>query len=177
MSHAMTDFFSAPGQFYRGNLHTHSTLSDGALEPEEVCRRYKDEGYDFISLTDHLVGQFNYPIADTRPFRGDGFTTIIGAELHSGAQDNGELWHILAVGLPFDFEPSNTPNFFAHADQESGPEIAARAVAAGAYVSIAHPQWSGLTQNDARAITAAIASRPITTVVPLAATAPTAFTR
>ena len=151
----MTDFFTQTGKFHRGNLHTHSTLSDGVLEPAEVCRRYKAEGYDFISLTDHFVGLFDYPMADTRPFRDADFTTIIGAELHSGAQDNGELWHILAVGLPFDFEPPNTPFFKAEPDQESAPDLAARARAAGAYVSIAHPQWSGLTQNDARSIEAA----------------------
>jgi len=151
----MTDFFTAPGQFYRGNLHTHSTLSDGALEPAEVCRRYKAEGYDFISLTDHFVGMFGYPIADTTGFRDAEFTTILGAELHSGAQENGELWHILAVGLPLDFAPSDSPNFFAHDTQETGPELAARARDAGAYVSIAHPQWSGLTQDDALSIEAA----------------------
>jgi hypothetical protein len=39
--------------------------------------------------------------------------------------------------------------------QETGPEIAARAVAAGAFVAIAHPQWSGLTLADARSIAAA----------------------
>ena len=39
-------------------------------------------------------------IVDTVPFRDAGFTTILGAELHSGAMSNGELWHILAVGLP-----------------------------------------------------------------------------
>ena len=32
--------FENPGKFWRGNLHTHSNLSDGILEPEEVCRRY-----------------------------------------------------------------------------------------------------------------------------------------
>ncbi len=82
----MTDFFTAPGRFYRGNLHTHSTLSDGLLEPAEVCRRYKAEGYDFIALTDHFLGMYDFPIADTVPFRDGGFTTILGAELHSGAQ-------------------------------------------------------------------------------------------
>src|SRR5210317_1417560 len=97
--------FANPGKFYRGNIHTHSTLSDGTLEPAEVCRRYKAQGYDFISLTDHFMGPFDYPIADTRPFRDDDFTTIIGAELHSGANSLGEIWHILAVGLPFDFAP------------------------------------------------------------------------
>ncbi|MCG6902294.1 MAG: CehA/McbA family metallohydrolase [Rhodobacter sp.] len=151
----MTDFFTQPGRFHRGNLHTHSTLSDGALEPAEVCRRYKAEGYDFISLTDHLIGMYDYPIADTTGYRGNGFTTIPGAEIHSGAQQNGELWHILAVGLPMDFAPPLVPAFLAHEDQESGPDLAARARAAGAYVSVAHPHWSGLTLDDARSITAA----------------------
>lgn len=147
--------FSAPGRFFRGNLHTHSTLSDGILEPDEVCRRYKAEGYDFIALTDHFIGQYGYPIADTKPFRDNMFTTILGAELHSGAMENGELWHILAAGLPEDFAPSNTPGFHPVPDQESGPEIARRAREAGAFVVIAHPQWSGLTLNDARSIDAA----------------------
>lgn len=149
------DIWSLPGRFWRGNLHTHSTLSDGVLEPDEVCRRYRAEGYDFIALTDHFVGVYGYPIADTLPFRGNGFTTILGAELHSGPMENGELWHILAVGLPADFAPPNAPHFRPVEGMETGPEIAARAVAAGAFVAIAHPQWSGLTMADARSLTAA----------------------
>jgi hypothetical protein len=147
--------FSAPGRFWRGNLHTHSTRSDGVVKPEEVCRRYRDEGYDFLALTDHFVGSYGYPIVDTTGYRTNSFTTILGAELHSGAMENGELWHILAVGLPPDFAPSDSPDFTPHEGQETGPEIAARAVAAGAFVAIAHPQWSGLTLRDARTITAA----------------------
>ena len=144
--------FDLPGRFWRGNLHTHSTLSDGVLEPAEVCRRYRAQGYDFIALTDHFVGAFGYPIADTKPFRDDRFTTILGAELHSGAMENGELWHILAVGLPEDFAPSHTPEFVPVAGQESGAELAKRARDAGAFVAIAHPEWSGLTTADARSI-------------------------
>ena len=147
--------FSNPGKFYRGNLHTHSNKSDGCLEPAEVCRRYKAEGYDFIALTDHFIGMYGYPITDTAPFRDDTFTTLLGAELHSGAMQNGELWHILAVGLPSDFQPPNAPHFLPVTDQETGPEIARRAVDAGAFVAIAHPQWSGMTLEDARSITSA----------------------
>lgn len=147
--------FSTPGRFWRGNLHTHSTRSDGVLEPEEVCRRYRAEGYDFLALTDHFVGCYGYPIVDTVPFRAPGFTTLLGAEVHSGAMANGELWHILAVGLPAGFAPSDSPDFHPRPGQETGAEIAARAVAAGAFVAIAHPQWSGLTLADARAISAA----------------------
>jgi hypothetical protein len=147
--------FSSPGRFWRGNLHTHSDLSDGCLDPAEVCRRYKAEGYDFISLTDHFIGDYGYPIADTKSFRDETFTTILGAELHSGTMENGELWHILAVGLPENFGAPNAPGFHPVEGQETGPELAARARDAGAFVSIAHPHWSGLTLADARSITAA----------------------
>lgn len=150
-----TDIFSLPGTFWRGNLHTHSTRSDGVLDPAEVCRRYKAEGYDFIALTDHFIGLYAYPITDTTSFRDEGFTTILGAELHSGAMENGELWHILAVGLPADFARPDAPDFHARPDQESGPALAARARAAGAFVAVAHPEWSGLTTADARSIEAA----------------------
>ncbi|MBN2629515.1 MAG: CehA/McbA family metallohydrolase [Rhodobacteraceae bacterium] len=147
--------FTAPGRFWRGNLHTHSTRSDGVLPPEEVCRRYRAEGYDFLALTDHFVGCYGYPIVDTVPFRSNDFTTILGAELHSGAMANGELWHILAVGLPADFAPSDSPDFDPKPGQETAEQLAARAVAAGAFVAIAHPQWSGLTLADARGLTSA----------------------
>jgi len=167
--------FSSPGRFWRGNLHTHSTVSDGVLEPAEVCRRYNAEGYDFLALTDHFVGRYGYPIVDTVPFRDNQFTTILGAEVHSGAMQNGEIWHVLAVGLPADFTPSNSPDFKALADQETGPELAQRARDAGAFVAVAHPQWSGMTLEDARSIEAAHAVEIYNHAVPSVATALTAF--
>ena len=39
---------------YRGNLHGHSTHSDGLLSPEAVFQKYKELGYDFTCLSDHL---------------------------------------------------------------------------------------------------------------------------
>ncbi len=147
--------FSAPGRFFRGNLHTHSTRSDGALEPAEVCRRYAEAGYDFLCLSDHFVGEYGYPITDTREHRTNRFTTILGAEIHSGPIANGEIWHLLAVGLPDDFTPPAAPDFTAREDQETGPELAERAREAGAFVAIAHPQWSALTLADATSVAAA----------------------
>ena len=51
--------------------------------------------------------------------------------------------------------PSDSPDFHPKPGQETAAELAARAVAAGAFVAIAHPQWSGLTLADARGVTAA----------------------
>jgi len=35
------------------DLHIHSLLSDGALLPSEICRRYEEKGYQIIAITDH----------------------------------------------------------------------------------------------------------------------------
>ena len=150
-----THFFTTPGSFFRGNLHTHSTRSDGVLEPGEVCRRYQAEGYDFIALTDHFVGLFDYPITDTTNCRNEKFTTLFGAELHTGEMENGFLWHILAVGLPLDFTPPDAPNFEVINGSETAASLAQRARDAGAFVAIAHPHWSGMSRADARTIDAA----------------------
>jgi len=139
--------FSTPGRFWRGNLHTHSTLSDGALNPVDVVGVYKRAGYDFVQLSDHFLDRFAWPIADTRKLRSRDFTTLIGAEIHAMATSAGEYWHILATGLPFDFPPAE-PN-------ESGPGLAERARQAGAFVVIAHPAWSQLTIEDGRSLGAA----------------------
>jgi hypothetical protein len=147
--------FTAQGRFWRGNLHTHSTLSDGVLEPAEVCRRYADEGYDFICLSDHMVGRYGYPIADTTPFRSNSFTTVLGAEVHSDRMANGEIWHILAVGLPPDFERPDAPDFDGETAPEAAGALAARCAEAGAFVAIAHPEWNGMTPDDASRIGAA----------------------
>lgn len=136
--------FSKPGSFWRGNLHCHSTRSDGALPPEEVARRYHANGYHFYCQSDHFMEVFGYPITDTTDFRTDNFTTILGAELHAPALANGEIWHILGVGLPHDFAPPKAG--------ETGPELARRAKDAGAFVAIAHPQWYGLTLEDAQTL-------------------------
>jgi len=139
--------FGRPGRFYRGNIHTHSTRSDGALSPSEVVAAYRDHGYDFLALTDHFLERYGYPIVDTRPFRTARFTTLIGAELHAPATELGDPWHIVAVGLPLDFAPP--------APGETGPDLARRAAASGAFVGIAHPAWYGLTLADALSLDSA----------------------
>ncbi len=42
-------------RWYRGNTHTHSLWSDGDAAPEAVVDWYKEQGYDWLSITDHDV--------------------------------------------------------------------------------------------------------------------------
>ncbi len=43
------------GQFYKANLHCHTTVSDGHWTPEEVKKNYMAAGYSVIAYTDHDV--------------------------------------------------------------------------------------------------------------------------
>jgi hypothetical protein len=37
----------------RGNLHAHTTFSDGVRSPERLVAEYETLGYDFLAITDH----------------------------------------------------------------------------------------------------------------------------
>lgn len=37
----------------RGNLHAHTTFSDGVRSPEALIAEYEALGYDFLAITDH----------------------------------------------------------------------------------------------------------------------------
>jgi hypothetical protein len=39
--------------WFKGNLHSHTTRSDGDSSPEQVISWYRDQGYDFLAITDH----------------------------------------------------------------------------------------------------------------------------
>lgn len=138
--------FTAAGGTYRGNLHGHSTHSDGSSTPKDVIRLYREAGYDFTCLSDHLWTDTRYAavtVNDATDLNDDDFITVISAELHchGKAYDQDGLWHIVANGLPVDFPVAT--------DTETGPEMVRRAVAAGAYVTIAHPEWHSLTTDEA----------------------------
>jgi hypothetical protein len=119
----------------RGNLHCHSDRSDGAASPEAVARAYRDAGYDFILLSDHFEERYGWQITDTRQLRTPSFTTIIGAELSSGAWDERTTYWVTAAGLPLDFEP---PPPGEHA------EAITRAHDAGAFITLLHPGLNNL---------------------------------
>lgn len=140
--------FEAPGKFFKGNLHTHSNLSDGKKTPEEVIELYRSRGWDFLSLTDHFLPEAHFrpgtegfiKVTDTTALRSSDFTTILGAEIHAPSLQSGDLWHFVAVGLPLDFAEL--------AEGEQGIDIAKRAFETGAFMGVAHPAWYTLTIEE-----------------------------
>ena len=45
--------FPESGRFYKGNLHSHTTNSDGHLSPAEAVALFKSQGYSFLCLSEH----------------------------------------------------------------------------------------------------------------------------
>lgn len=43
------------GNWYKANLHVHTTVSDGEMTPEEIKRAYMERGYSIVAFTDHEV--------------------------------------------------------------------------------------------------------------------------
>ena len=41
--------------WYRANMHCHSTCSDGHLTPEQLKEAYKGHGYSILAITDHEI--------------------------------------------------------------------------------------------------------------------------
>lgn len=132
--------FKQDGKFWRGNLHTHSTKSDGRKSVEDTVQMYKNAGYDFLAVTDHFMSRFGYPITDTRAYQSDDFTTLLGAELHPDKTELGQMWHIVALGLPLDFgKPAN---------DETPQQMVQRALNSGAFVVAAHPHRYNVSEAD-----------------------------
>ena len=61
--------------YFKGNMHCHSTLSDGAQTPEELKAWFKGHGYHFLAITDHEV-TYNHSDLDD-----EDFITITSSEL------------------------------------------------------------------------------------------------
>lgn len=143
------EFFKPKHRLYRGNLHGHSQHSDGALDSAAVVKIYQDLGYDFTCLSDHLWSDQRFCAQTVNPYAyadDRDFITIPSAEIHCRGKkyDQSGLWHIVANGLPVDFAMAD--------DHETAPELVQRAIDAGAFVSIAHPEWYVMTSDEALSV-------------------------
>lgn len=50
---SLTSPYQTRNGSYKGQIHCHTTNSDGADSPEDLVTAYKNAGYDFIVVTDH----------------------------------------------------------------------------------------------------------------------------
>lgn len=106
----------------RGNVHMHTTLSDGTLDHEQLSRIAGAVGLDFIIVTDHNVYQ---PGLDG--WRGNSLL-LVGEEVHDPQREL-QSSHLLCFGIEEDVS-----GYAAH------PQAVIDAVAdQGGFTFLAHP--------------------------------------
>lgn len=148
--------------YYKASLHTHSTVSDGKMTPQEVKAHYKAAGYSILALTDHHI------IAAHPELDEADFLTLTSIELGLDSADYappqsffGQTYHFNLISK----DPNNlwqpyppkkiTEKNQAHAEKahwdmrericsvECANEILRRAQEEGFLAIYNHPVWSG----------------------------------
>ncbi len=133
----MPNPFRIDGNWYKGNLHTHTTVSDGRLTPQEAIAAYAQGGYDFLALTDHNA------VVDYDGLDPQGLTLISGSEINGGTGSLGQQIHVLALGL------ATVPEV---PDESSYAELVAAIAAQCELCFVAHPYWSLVTPTELLAV-------------------------
>ncbi len=93
--------------FYKANLHCHSTVSDGRKTPEELKEMYLNQGYSIIAYTDHDVLIGHGELSD------DKFLALNGYELGAGSEGVIKTCHLCFIAL----EPDNLTQFCYHREK------------------------------------------------------------
>ncbi len=124
--------FQQPGQWYRGNTHSHSTESDGQLPMADRFAAYREAGYDFLVLTDHRT------VNDVSAYSTPDFLAISGSEVHPSNPYGGATYHFVAINI---HETINCAKMHPNAVLD---EIKAQ----GGEAVLCHPYWSGHTVTD-----------------------------
>lgn len=132
------------GKWFKGNLHCHSTNSDGRLSPEEVVKIYKEKGYAFLAFSEHEL------FTDLKEFNEENFIIIPAIErgiydeetkkchhIH-GIQGNKEMIEKAAVPME-NKERTEIPKW----DGQAGAQkIIDELIDRGNLVMLNHPRWS-----------------------------------
>ncbi len=88
----MKHLFPQVKKYFKANLHTHSTISDGRFTPQQVKKMYKEKGYSILALTDHNI------IADHSDMNEEDFLMLTGVEINLNHENyrprfDGQVYH------------------------------------------------------------------------------------
>ena len=135
--------FGAEGAWLRTAMHTHTTASDGDLDPDAHVRHHEWAGFDVLVITDHWT-------LTSRPSTTH-LLVITGAELAVDPIAPGRFTEILAIGIEdIPEDPGGDRAHWGPIDNylfKTFPDLstaAANITGQGGAAYVAHPYWSGL---------------------------------
>ena len=159
--------------WYRANMHCHTTVSDGFYSPEEIKEAYKKMGYSIVAYTDHEV------LLDHSDLNDDEFLALTSSEYSindskacfeypdGGSMDDWRSRKVIHLGVyskdpHCTFQPAadecslarwkdieiKCDGYKRQYTRESINETIKRLNDAGFLVSLNHPYWSLNDMND-----------------------------
>src|SRR5690349_7177727 len=127
-------------RWFRGNTHTHTLNSDGDSPPDVVVRWYRENGYQFVVITDHEyltdVAPLNALLGATGRFlvvAGQEVTQILPDSTHPDRRRQG---HVNAINVSRVVMPQGGGSL-----AESYARNLAAITAAGGLPQVNHPNW------------------------------------
>ena len=165
-------FFPETGNFYKANLHCHTTLSDGRLTPEQVKDVYLAHGYSIVAFTDHELlhdnshltdGNFlaltgyeiaaNFPASACGPYgeRRCVHLNLISPEPHRLRH---VCFHAGSIASKFDHDGvAGKAEFYGEPVERTGTvewvnKVISEGRKYGFLVTLNHPSWSCLDYGD-----------------------------
>lgn len=152
------------GNWYKANLHCHTTCSDGKMTPEEVKERYRSQGYSVIAFSDHNK------IIDHSDLNDENFLALTAFEVDFSGKDSDLTWNankqvhinmiapradedrIVAARLrddgTFDEVKAILPPQKYVCNSRFINKIVSAAVDNGYLTTLNHPAWSNLDYED-----------------------------
>ena len=128
---------SEKGNWYKANLHCHTTVSDGKLTPEQIKEEYKKRGYSIVAFSDHFSLTPHIDLKDKD------FLPITAMEPGIGKEET-PYW-TQTYHLNFYSKKENRDTFFDFEKIYSVDNINSvieKANAEGFLVQYNHPRWS-----------------------------------
>ena len=153
------------GNFYKANLHCHTTYSDGRRTPKEIKHLYKSLGYSVVAYTDHDIMISHSDLDDESFLALNGFEMEVD-EPEVNKYGYRKCCHVCFIGLERDnlVQPcwnreryvwgnavshrpevkidENEPDYIRRFGSEGISDMMRRCREKGFFVTYNHPTWS-----------------------------------
>ena len=88
------------GNYYKANLHCHSTISDGGLTPKQIKEIYMSRGYSIVAYTDHQLFVRHNDLTDENFLALNGYEADV-TESVSGSRAIKQRWQVFLLNQGF----------------------------------------------------------------------------
>ena len=133
-------YFPAEGVWLKGNIHSHSTVSDGLFTPKELAELYHEHGYAFLSITDHNV------LVPHSELPEDQIILLSGLE-HDLEYSSDKCIHVVGLASAGKKETGYLCKRYSPTELKS-QQLVDMMRNDGQFISLAHPVWSRMNADE-----------------------------